>query len=174
MTAAVPEGRFVIDGPTADSAVVQVWANDYIRFESLPAWQKHVRDEIRSRSRQLEPEAGQVLHATFCGAKLPNADVENLVIYNIDTFRVAGRNGIRFEYGDLVPPAPQVEYWPHLTGPTWVRSRPRSNWLRCGGRCGAEKPRPSSRRLRRTHLSASELRFGYPIIGSPSRCGAVG
>jgi hypothetical protein len=107
MTAAVPEGRFVIDGPTADSAVVQVWANDYIRFESLPAWQMHVRDEIRSRSRQLEPEAGQVLHATFCGAKLPNADVENLVIYNIDTFRAAGRNGIRFEYGDLVPPAPQ-------------------------------------------------------------------
>lgn len=106
MTAAVTEGRFVIDGPAPDSAVVQVWANDYIRFEHLPAWQKYLRDEIRSRGRQLAPSAGQVLHATFCGAKLANADVENLVLYNIDTFRVAGRNGIRFEHGDTVPPAP--------------------------------------------------------------------
>lgn len=107
MPAAMPEGRFVIDGPNLDNAAIQVWTNDYIRFERLPAWQKHVRDQIRSRSRQLEPEAGQVLHATFCGAKLPNADIENLVIYNIGTFRVAGRNGIRFEYGDLVPPTDQ-------------------------------------------------------------------
>lgn len=105
VTAAAPEGRFVIDGPNPDSAAVQVWANDYIRFEHLPAWQKHLRDEIRSRGRQLEPSTGQVLHATFCGAKLANADVENLVLYNIDTFRVAGRNGIRFEHGDAVPPA---------------------------------------------------------------------
>jgi hypothetical protein len=107
MTAAMPEGRFLIDGPHPDSAAVQVWANDYIRFERLPDWQKQVRDEIRSRSRQLEPEAGQVLHATFCGTKPPNADVENLVLYNVGTFRVAGRNGIRFEYGDPVPPDPQ-------------------------------------------------------------------
>lgn len=99
-------GHFVIDGPTPDSAVVQVWADDYIRFEHLPAWQKNLRDEIRTRSRQLDPSAGEVLHATFSGAKLPNADVENLVLYNIDTFPVAGRNGIRFEHGDSMPPAP--------------------------------------------------------------------
>ena len=55
----------------------------------------------------LEPEAGQVLHATFCGAKLPERRCREPVIYNIDTFRVAGRNGIRFEYGDPMPPAPQ-------------------------------------------------------------------
>ena len=47
-----------------------------------------------------------MLHATFFGAKLPNADVENLLLYNIDSFKVAGRNGIRFEHGDGVPPAP--------------------------------------------------------------------
>jgi hypothetical protein len=47
-----------------------------------------------------------VLHATFFGRKHPNADVENLVLYNIDTFTVAGQNGIRFEYGAAAPPAP--------------------------------------------------------------------
>jgi hypothetical protein len=47
-----------------------------------------------------------VLHATFFGPKLPNADVENLVLYNIDSFNIAGRNGIRFEHCAAVPPAP--------------------------------------------------------------------
>lgn len=71
-----------------------------------PVWQEHPRTEIRSRCRQLEPSAGQVLHATFFGAKHPNADVENLALYYIDSFKVAGRNGIRFEHGADVPPAP--------------------------------------------------------------------
>jgi hypothetical protein len=102
----LPEGRCEIHGPAADSAVVQAWADDYIRFEHLTVWQKHLRDEIRSRCRQLERSAGQVLHATFFGDKLLNADVENLALYNIDSFRVAGGNGIRFEHGGGVPLAP--------------------------------------------------------------------
>jgi hypothetical protein len=107
----LPEGRCEIHGPAADSAVVQAWADDYIRFEHLPVWQKHLRDEIRSRCRQLEPSARQVLHATFFGDKLPNADVENLALYNIDSFRVAGGNGIRFEHGGGDPLAPDgAEY----------------------------------------------------------------
>ena len=93
------------------SAVVQAWADDYIRFENLPIWQKHLRDEIRGRCRQLTPSEGQVLHATFFGAKHPKADVENVLLYNIDTFKVAGGNGIRFEHGSGVPPAPDdAEY----------------------------------------------------------------
>jgi hypothetical protein len=52
-----------------------------------------------------------VLHATFFGPKLPNADVENVLLYNIGTFKTAGRNGIRFEHGAGVPPAPDgAEY----------------------------------------------------------------
>lgn len=102
----VPEGRCEIHGPAADRAVVEAWADDYIRFGNLPVWQQHLRNEIRSRCRELKPSAGQVLHATFFGAKLSNADVENLALYNIDSFRVAGRDGIRFEHGDAVPPAP--------------------------------------------------------------------
>jgi|GEM_PF-833573 hypothetical protein len=109
--AAAPEGRCEIHGPAEDSAVVEAWADDYIRFERLPVWQKDLREEIRSRCRQLEPSAEQVLHATFFGPKLPNADVENVLLYYIDSFRVAGRNGIRFEHGAGVPPAPDgAEY----------------------------------------------------------------
>jgi uncharacterized protein YggE len=111
VTAAVPEGRCEIHGPAADSAVVEAWADHYIRFEHRPPWQEQLRDEIRSRCRQLEPSAGQVLHATFFGAKHPNADVENVLLYYIDSFRVAGRNGIRFEHGIGVPTAPDgAEY----------------------------------------------------------------
>lgn len=65
-----------------------------------------LRNEIRSRCRQLEPSDGQVLHATFAGDKRPNADVENLVLNYIDSFAASGRNGIRFEYGAAVPSAP--------------------------------------------------------------------
>lgn len=111
MTDEVSQGRFVIHGTAPDSAVVQAWAEDYIRFERRPPWQDRLRGEIRSRCQQLEPTAEQVFHATFFGSKLPNADVENLALYNIDRFRVAGRNGIRFEHGCAVPPAPDgAEY----------------------------------------------------------------
>lgn len=102
----VPDGRYEIHGPPPDSAAVAAWADDYIRFEHRPPWQEQLRDEIRSRCRQLEPSAGQVLHATFFGTKHPDADVENLVLYNIDSFRVAGGNGLRFEHGAAVPQAP--------------------------------------------------------------------
>src|SRR3954469_15286129 len=102
----VLDGRCEVHGPAAGSAVVEAWADHYIRFERRPVWQEQLRAEIRSRCGQLEPPDGQVLHATFFGAKRPNADVENVVLYYIDSFRSAGRNGIRFELGATVPPAP--------------------------------------------------------------------
>ncbi|MDZ4268579.1 MAG: hypothetical protein U1D00_23290, partial [Mycobacterium sp.] len=44
-------------------------------------------------------------------AKLPSADVENIALYNIGSFKTAGCNGIRFEHGSAVPPAPdRVNY----------------------------------------------------------------
>lgn len=108
----VSDGRCEIHGPVAGSAVVEAWADAYIRFEGRPAWQERLRAEIRTRCGQLEPPAGQVLHATFFGDKRPDADVENLALYNIAPFRVAGRNGIRFELGAAVPPAPDGAEYP--------------------------------------------------------------
>ncbi|MGB3285725.1 hypothetical protein [Mycolicibacter algericus] len=106
------DGRWDIYGPTTNSPVVEAWADDYIRFERRPAWQERLRDEIRSRCRRLSPADREVLHATYFGDKRPKADIENLVLYNIDSFSVAGRNGIRLEYGGLdAPPAPDgAEY----------------------------------------------------------------
>ena len=102
----VPEGRCEAHGPVAGSPVVEAWADDYIRFERRPVWQQHLRTEIKTRCGQLQPSAGQVLHATFFGAKHRKADVENVALYYIDSFGIVGRNGIRFEHGAAVPPAP--------------------------------------------------------------------
>ncbi len=110
--APVPPGRCEIHGPAAERSVVEAWTDDYIRFERLPAWQQQLRTEIRGRCRQLVPTASQVLHAAYFGSKLPNADIENVLLYNIDSFRVAGRNGIRFEHGAAVPPSPDGGDYP--------------------------------------------------------------
>jgi hypothetical protein len=98
--------RWEIHGPAAGIPVVEAWADDYIRFDGLPPWQEELRDEIRRRCGLLEPAEGQVLQASVFGPKPFNADVENLVLYNIGSFAVAGRNGIRFEHGVVPPPAP--------------------------------------------------------------------
>lgn len=101
----VSGARWEVHGPAAGVPIVEAWADDYIRFDGRPPWQEELRDEIRSRCRLLEPVAGQVLQASIFGAKPSNADVENLVLYNIDSFAIAGRNGIRFEHGAVPPPA---------------------------------------------------------------------
>jgi hypothetical protein len=108
----VSEGRCEIQGPVAGRAVVEAWADDYIRFERRPVWQERLLAEIKTRCRQLEPSAGQVLHATFFGAKHAKADVENVALYYIDSFAIPGRNGIRFEHGAAVPPAPDGTEYP--------------------------------------------------------------
>ncbi|MDF2471424.1 MAG: hypothetical protein K0Q61_3796 [Rhodococcus erythropolis] len=112
VTASLPERRSVANGPSSGCSVVEVWADDYIRFDRLPEWQVRLRNEIRNRSDRLTPSGDQVLEASFFGPKLPNADVENLVLYNIGSFRTAGRNGIRFEHGSAVPPAPDGTDYP--------------------------------------------------------------
>ncbi|WP_082702937.1 SIMPL domain-containing protein [Mycobacterium sp. IS-1496] len=104
MTAPTPEIRHGIRGPRG-SGVVEAWADDYIKFGNLPEWQRRLRGEIRTHCGELDPSADQVLHATFFGPKHPRADIENLLLYNIDTFRIAGANGIRFEHGSGLLPA---------------------------------------------------------------------
>ncbi len=110
--ATLTDGRYAIRRPSADIPAVQAWADDYIRFERRPAWQEQLRTEIREGCNSLEPTSQQILHATFFGAKRANSDVENLVLYNIGpSFRLPGRNGIRFEYGAAVPAGPNdAEY----------------------------------------------------------------
>ena len=99
--------RYDIHGPSEDGRVVEAWADDYIRFDRGRVWQENLRSGIRSRCSQLVPSDGQVLHAMYFGPKLSNADVENLVLYNMhSSFSVPGSNGIRFEHGVGVPLAP--------------------------------------------------------------------
>ncbi|OBK01289.1 hypothetical protein A5741_05000 [Mycolicibacterium conceptionense] len=105
-TPPLPEVRSEIHVSTADRSLVQGWADDYIHFGRRRAWEENLRSEIRDACDRLDPSAEEVLHAAYFGAKPANADVENLVLYNIDSFSVAGRNGIRFEHGVGVPPAP--------------------------------------------------------------------
>lgn len=100
----VLEGRYEVCG--RPGTAVEAWADDYIRFERRPAWQEQLRTEIRTRCQQLQPSSDQVLHATFFGPKRPNADVENIALYYIDSFAIPGSNGIRFEHGADVPPTP--------------------------------------------------------------------
>jgi hypothetical protein len=98
-------------------------ADDYIRFQGLPDWQKQLRTEINTRSHELVPSDKQVLHAMFFGAKRHDADIENLVLNNIGPFKVAGSNRIRFEHCPDVPLAPSGREYPFATD-----SRSRRRW----------------------------------------------
>jgi hypothetical protein len=75
-----------------------------IPFEHLTPAQSRARSQLRDALRALEASPGQVLQATYQGPKPPNADVENLLCYNIDAggsaFLPNCRHGLRFE---LVP-----------------------------------------------------------------------
>lgn len=81
---------------------------------------------------------GEILHATYAGFKPANMDVENLLLYNIDTggscFAPSTRHGVRFELADPIPPQPPAygertcSYWYRLvpagTEPAhWLRTR---------------------------------------------------
>lgn len=104
--APLPDGGYTIGSPSAEDRAVRVWADDYIRFEHRPPWQEELRNVIRAQLAELEPSMAQVIHATFCGDKPGNADVENLLLYNLAALKVAAVNGIRFELGAEVPHTP--------------------------------------------------------------------
>ncbi|MCH9732346.1 MAG: hypothetical protein K0U84_22205 [Actinomycetia bacterium] len=90
-----------------------------VRFSPLPA------------GARLAPSSDQVMHAVFFGDKHPRADVENLVLYYIDSFKTTGRNGIRFEHGDVMPSAPGgAEYRYCYSYALAPRAESFSHWLR--------------------------------------------
>ncbi|MGO9972243.1 MAG: ADP-ribosylglycohydrolase family protein [Solirubrobacteraceae bacterium] len=112
--AAAATGREAqVRGPSSDRPLVEAWANDYVRFEHRPAWQEQLRAELRERVNRLEPAPGEVLHATFFGAKHSAADAENLLLYNIGSFPKAARFGLRFELGATGPDAPDGSVYPY-------------------------------------------------------------
>lgn len=111
--AAVPlgVGRFLLPPPAPGSFVVEAWADDYIHYKPRPAWQSLLCNEINAWCAHLKPSAGEVLHAAYFGHKPRRMDVENLLLFNVGSFMLAGCNGIRFEHGSAVPTPPDGELY---------------------------------------------------------------
>jgi hypothetical protein len=91
-----------IEGPGGGLGEVWLWAGHYIPFERLSAGQRDARDALRLRVGALAAGTGEILDASYAGARPPRMDVENLVLYNIDAaaggcFQSGARCGVRFE-----------------------------------------------------------------------------
>ncbi len=53
-------------------------------FDNLSPSQRALRTGLRERLAQLPVRVSEILHATYSGPKDPRADVENLLLYNVD------------------------------------------------------------------------------------------
>lgn len=165
-------------GPQDGMREVWLQARHYIPFERLSPEQRDARDELRRRLRLLRARRGEILHAAYAGPKPANADVENLVLYNIDTaahgcFRSAARYGIRFElaadpYGGP-PPAPSACcYRYRLISPAsdlahWRRERLLARFT------GADLGRfPSTRRLEQAWLAIHRAEAEFTSEENPA------
>jgi len=93
--------RYELRGPGTGSREVWLRGEHYIPFDRLTPAQLVARNELRERLRSLVAGPGEILHATYGGFKRPDTDVENLLLYNIDTggacFLPSAQLGIRFE-----------------------------------------------------------------------------
>jgi hypothetical protein len=100
-SANVAPGGWRADGPSDGQREAWLWADRYIPFEKLGPDDLAARTDLRRRLPSLRADRGEILEASYQGPKPPNADVENLLLYNIDTgdgcFREAVRYGVRFE-----------------------------------------------------------------------------
>ena len=90
-----------VRGP-GESRRVEAWADVYVQYPPTARSQSELRTDLSRRVGMLEADDDEVLHAVFSGPKHPQADVENLLTYNIDDtgrcFESAARNGVRFEH----------------------------------------------------------------------------
>jgi hypothetical protein len=79
---------------------VRAAADFALPYEPRTTGHRELRTELRERLRRLTCRDDEVLHASFFGPKPANADVENLLLYNVDdsgrAFTGAVR-GVRFE-----------------------------------------------------------------------------
>jgi hypothetical protein len=81
---------------------VRLWSNRYLPFERHTPAELSARDELRHRVAQLTAQPGQVLEAVYGGPRPANMDVENLLLYNVDSggrsLAAAVAHGVRFEH----------------------------------------------------------------------------
>ncbi len=85
-------------------------------FDNLSPSQRALRTGLRARLTQLPVHASEILHATYSGPKDPRADVENLLLYNVDqggkSLRAAAAHGVRFELDEgAILAAPSGRPW---------------------------------------------------------------
>jgi hypothetical protein len=66
--------QYEVHGPAAGSAVAEAWANDYLRFESLPVWQRELRTELRGSEVDVAIPAGRALGVVRETARLLAAE----------------------------------------------------------------------------------------------------
>ncbi len=104
---AVAGAGFEVDGPTRDHPAVWLWAERPVPFDHLTPTDSAARAALWEQLPLLRPAPGEILHATYTGPRAPNADVENLLLYNIDSrgtrFATATAHGVRFEHADEEP-----------------------------------------------------------------------
>jgi len=90
---------------------VRLWSQRYLPFERHSPAELSARGDLRRRLGQLTALPGQVLEATYCGPRPAAMDVENLLLYNIDSggrsMAAAAARGVRFEHlADRAPVSP--------------------------------------------------------------------
>jgi hypothetical protein len=98
-------------GPSSGFRAVEAWSDVYLPFEPKTFAAQELRRELRDRLRRLAAGRNEVLHAVFAGERPQRADVENLLLYNVDmdggSFASVARDGLRFELATRgVRPAP--------------------------------------------------------------------
>ena len=98
---------FEVRGPSASVPSVEAWAPAYIPYEPRGE-SRRLRDELRRRIGGLRARDGEILHCAFSGWKPDNADIENVLLYNVHDsggcFRAAVGEGLRFELVHADPP----------------------------------------------------------------------
>jgi hypothetical protein len=79
----------------------------FLPFERLDHEQLHAREELRTALAGLSADPEEILHAWYSGPRPTNSDVENLVLYNVDSggasFSRASTLGVRFELDSRSP-----------------------------------------------------------------------
>ena len=83
----------------------------YIAFDPKSNVDIEARSRLRTGVRRLRAEAGELLYARFDGRMPANADVENVLLYNVDSgggcFAAAMSHGVCFErHPDIASPRP--------------------------------------------------------------------
>jgi hypothetical protein len=183
---------FELEGPTRYGHEVCAWSDAPLPFDNLSPSQRALRTGLRERLAQLTAEGGEILHATYSGPKDPRADVENLLLYNVDqagtSLRAAAAHGVRFELDEgAVLEAPSGRPWrcsyryrvaPREAGfSAWRPARELAGfpsehrlaqvWLalrRASVRVAAEPVRPETRFGVRLELQAPASQFAAPEL----------